>query len=199
MCREGVQTKNKNLIKDGINETKQQMNNDYLFDTVEEYVEAARENPDDIDAIVASAVMEMNFSVRRFVEELDFDYTKEILDLDSGEKEPVISHALMYCNVEEIQYLMSLPAMDVPFNAYDLLFTGKGSYDTWLDERAAAIRAPIISKIVDMLGNKLHGMELADWWYNDFCDFVLDQCDGKHAYLEYENLRNILNVPTDEE
>lgn len=174
-------------------------NEDYFFESLEEYLQEARENPERLNNIVASAVMEHRFSVKAFVEEFDFDYNMEILDLDYGELQPVMSRALKDCDVDEIKYLLSLPGMEVPFIAYDLLFNGKGSYYTWLDEVSASERAPIISKVVDILGDKLKYMEIADWWHADFCNHVRCNCNGKHPYLEYENLRNILRVPEDED
>lgn len=169
---------------------------------IEMYLEEARAHPKHLHAIIAAAVYDAGHSVKPFVDEFKFDVNTHIVRIcDGGVLHPVISAALKYMNVEEIEYLLSAGAT-LPSDALDWMFNGKNSYYTWGDIDASEMRARDINKIIDMVGmDTLSKLDCAEWWRGDFMDHVRE-CDGKHPYLEYDNIRALIgtdDVSDDEE
>lgn len=163
--------------------------------TIEEYVQEARDHPEHLNGIIRGVFENVGHSVKPFVDEFGFDVNTPVVYIKGDGPHPVICHALAYANVEEVEYLMSVGAA-LPEDTLDWLFNGTGGYYTW--ENCCFTRAQDISKIIDMIGvETLHSFMCADWWYEDFVDYVRyskKEGNDDHSYLQFENIREVLHM-----
>ena len=167
--------------------------------SIEEYMQEARDHPEHLAEIVRAAVGYEGHSVKPFVDEFGFDVNTPVVYIKADGPYPVICRALAYVNVEEVEYLMSVGAV-LPDDTLDWLLNGCGSYYTWGD--CCFTRAKDISKIIDMIGvETLQSFMCADWWYEDFVDYVrYSKKEGNedHPYLQNENIRALLRMTDDD-